>query len=73
MEIRYLDEIIVNEETKLDSLDIPECFGEYNKSNKLCAQYCSISIRCCILHQNNPKVDILEKLLVHNQFAIKMH
>lgn len=62
---------MVNTLSKNDSLDMPECFGEYNNKNKLCFRYCSVSIRCCIFQNKNPKVDILEKLLIHNQYAIK--
>ena len=38
----------------------PDCFGEYNKKNKLCSTYCSISIRCCVMRAKNPKIDIFE-------------
>ena len=73
MEIKNLDQILVTGSIKRDSLDIPDCFGEYSKSNKLCSSYCSISIRCCILQHKSPKIDILEKLLIHNQYAIKLN
>ena len=73
MEIKQLDEILVDTPIKKDSIDIPDCFGEYNKQNKLCSTYCSISIRCCVLQNRNPKIDILEKLLINNQYAIKLH
>jgi hypothetical protein len=72
MEIKQLDKILDNNSIKKDSLDIPDCFGEFNKNNKLCSNYCSISIRCCIMQHKNPKIDILEKLLIHNQYAIKL-
>lgn len=73
MEIKQLDQIIVDTPIKKDSIDIPDCFGEYNKQSKLCSTYCSISIRCCVLQNKNPKIDILEKLLINNQYAIKLH
>ena len=73
MEIKKLDQIIVTPSIKKDSIDMPDCFGEFNKKNKLCIKYCSISIRCCIMRSRNPKIDILEKLLIHNHYAIKMH
>ncbi|MBU8848272.1 MAG: hypothetical protein KOO65_01630 [Desulfobacterales bacterium] len=72
MEIKQLDQIIINNSIKKDSIDIPDCFGEFNKKNKLCSKYCSIAIRCCVLHNKNPKIDILEKLLIHNHYAIKL-
>lgn len=73
MEIKQMGPLHINTSVKKDSIDIPDCFGEFNIKNKLCSTYCSISIRCCVLHTKNPKIDILEKLLVHNQYAIKLH
>ena len=73
MEIKPLDQILVSTSTKMDSIDIPDCLGEFNKKSKLCMKYCSISIKCCVLHNKNPKIDILEKLLIHNHYAIKLH
>ena len=73
MEIKQLDEILITKPIKKDSVDIPDCFGEFNKKNKLCSTYCAISIRCCVLQNKHPKIDILEKLLIHNQYAIKLH
>jgi hypothetical protein len=73
MEIKQLDRIFPNQMPKKDSMDIPDCFGEFNKTNKLCSTYCTISIKCCVLHNKLPKIDILEKLLIHNQYAIKLH
>ncbi len=72
MEIKQLGQILNDNLIKIDSLDIPDCFGEFNKKNRLCSKYCSISIRCCIMHNQNPKIDILEKLLIQNQYAIKL-
>lgn len=72
MEIKQLDQIFSNNAIKKDSIDIPDCFGDFNKKNKLCSKYCSISIRCCVLSNKNPKIDILEKLLIHNQYAVKL-
>jgi hypothetical protein len=73
MKIKQLGQIIVDTSGKRDSIDTPDCFGEYNKTNKLCSGYCSISIKCCILNNKNPKIDILEKLLIHNQSTVKPH
>ncbi|MCP4718255.1 MAG: hypothetical protein GY860_02255 [Desulfobacteraceae bacterium] len=73
MEIKQLSRIPTINAVKKDSLDMPDCFGEYNKKNKLCSTYCSISIRCCVMRANNPKIDILDKLLLHNDYAVKPH
>ncbi len=73
MDITQIDQIPMNSLRKKDTTDKPDCYGEFNKANKLCFEYCSISIRCCVLYNKHPKVDILEKLLIHNQYAIKQH
>lgn len=73
MEIKQLDEILINESPRQDALDTPECFGEFSKKNKLCSTYCSISIKCCMMRDRHPKIDILEKLLIHNHYAVKPH
>jgi hypothetical protein len=73
MERKELNQILVDSSIKKDSIDIPDCFGEYNKKNRLCSTYCSISIRCCILQNKHPKIDILEKLLISNEYAAKLH
>ncbi|MCP3942471.1 MAG: hypothetical protein GY710_13415 [Desulfobacteraceae bacterium] len=73
MDIKQLDQIFIANAVKKDSIDIPDCFGEYNKKNKLCSTYCSISIKCCVMRTNHPKIDTLEKLLLHNDYAVKPH
>jgi hypothetical protein len=71
MEINQLSKLLMTKTGQKDSIDTPDCYGEYNKNNKLCSTYCSISIRCCVMRANHPKVDILEKLLLHNEYAVK--
>jgi len=73
MEMKHLEQILMTDSPKEDSIDTPDCFGEYDKKSKLCSTYCSISISCCVLHTRNPKIDILEKLLTHNHYAVKPH
>lgn len=73
MQIRSSDPIMINQNLKKDSLDMPDCYGEFNKENKLCLNYCAISIKCCVLQTKHPKIDILEKLLIHNHYAVKLH
>jgi hypothetical protein len=73
MEIKQLDQIITSNSMGTDSMDLPDCFGDFNRTNKICAKYCAISIRCCVQYNKNPKIDLLEKLLIQNQYAIKLH
>ncbi|MDD9304272.1 MAG: hypothetical protein HUK40_18760 [Desulfobacter sp.] len=70
MEIK-LDRVLEENQVKKDSLDVPECFGEYDKESKLCFKYCAISIKCCVMQHRHPKVDILEKLLIYNDYSLK--
>ena len=61
------------DDEKADSLDTPECFGEFSKTNRMCHTHCAVSIQCCLMHSVHPKIDLFEKLLIHNQFAPKPH
>ena len=72
MEIKQLDQIIINDSVKMDSIDTPDCFGEFNKKSKLCSQYCCIAIKCCVMHTKNPKIDIMEQILTNNHYAVKL-
>ncbi len=58
---------------KEDAPDIPDCFGEFDIENRLCFTYCAISIRCSVMQTLNPKIDILEKLLIYNDYSVKPH
>ena len=73
MEIKHLDQLFTTRTLKKDSIDVPDCFGEYNSENKLCSTYCAISIKCCVMQTRHPKIDILEKLLIHNTYGVKPH
>ncbi|PIE62957.1 MAG: hypothetical protein CSA25_02590 [Desulfobacter postgatei] len=64
---RLMEEMNITE----DSMDIPECFGDFDKNRRLCCEYCAISIKCCIMQSHHPKIDILEKLLIYNDYAAK--
>ncbi|MCG8633787.1 MAG: hypothetical protein MI863_08170 [Desulfobacterales bacterium] len=72
MEIK-LDQVLEENNVKQDSLDMPDCFGEFDKENRLCISYCGISIKCCVMQTRHPKVDILEKLLIYNDYSVKPH
>jgi hypothetical protein len=72
MKIKQFDQITINKSLKTDSIDTPDCFGEFKKKNKLCSQYCCVAIKCCVMHNKNSKIDIIEQLLTHNHYAIKL-
>jgi len=73
MELKQLGQILIANSVRKDSIDIPDCFGEYNKRNKLCSTYCSICIRCCVMRTRHPKIDLLERLLLNNEYSVKPH
>jgi hypothetical protein len=72
MKIKQIDQNIINNPLKTDTIDTPDCFGEFNKKNRLCSQYCCVAIKCCVIHSNSPKMDIMEQLLTHNHYAMKL-
>jgi len=43
-----------------ESLD---CFGDFNKNNRLCYKYCILSIRCAIEQEQNLRSALLEELV----------
>lgn len=65
------DQLVTMDSPREDSLDQPDCLGEFSKKNKLCLTYCAFSIKCCVMKEKNPKVDVLERLLIYNDFSAK--
>ncbi len=46
--------------TSNESLD---CFGGFNKNNRLCARYCILRLRCAIEQEQNLRSALLEELV----------
>jgi hypothetical protein len=55
-----------------DSLDLPDCFGEFDKADKICFNHCSVPLKCIAEKINNPKIDILDKLINLEYYPLKM-
>ncbi len=72
MKIKQFDPIIIHKSLKTDSIDTPDCFGEFKKKDRLCSHYCSVAIKCCVVHNKSSKIDIMEQLLTQNQYAVKL-
>ncbi len=70
MEIKLLDPIFASDSIREDSIDMPDCFGEFDKHNRLCLSHCALSIKCCISAQH-PQPDLFERLFVYNDFSVK--
>ncbi len=43
-----------------DELD---CFGDYNRSNPLCAKHCVLRIRCVIEQDQNIRMELFSELV----------
>ena len=54
-----------------DTSDTPDCFGEFDKSDKVCFKHCSVSLKCTVEKINNPKIDILDKLINLEYYQLK--
>jgi hypothetical protein len=67
------DKMNRSDHEKADSMDTPDCFGEFSKTHRMCQTYCALSIQCCLMRSIHPKIGLFEKLLIHNQYAPKPH
>ncbi len=54
-----------------DTSDIPDCFGEFDKSDKVCLKHCSVSLKCISEKIINPKIDILDRLINLEYYPLK--
>lgn len=48
--------------TVISTIEQAECFGDYDKHNPLCSNYCVIRLRCAIEQDNNMRNEVLEEL-----------
>ena len=46
--------------TSDESLD---CFGDFNKNNRLCAKHCILRLRCAIEQEQTLRTALLEELV----------
>ena len=40
-----------------------DCFGDFNKSDRLCTKYCILRLRCAIEQEQNLRSALLEELV----------
>lgn len=71
MKTRQIKNIIFINNTLNDSLDTPDCFGEFEKDDKICFNYCSVPLKCLAEKINNPKIDILDRLINLEYYPLK--
>lgn len=43
-------------------LDLLDCFGDYAKTNSLCAKHCVLRLRCAIEQDQNVRMELLSDL-----------
>ncbi|MEA2059381.1 MAG: hypothetical protein U9P10_02435 [Thermodesulfobacteriota bacterium] len=48
---------------KEDVIDELDCFGEFDKNDRICTRYCGVSIMCAIERTQNPKMDIFDHIV----------
>lgn len=48
------------------------CFGDYTKTNPLCAKHCALRLRCAIEQDQNMRMELLEDLISSEEMPIKI-
>lgn len=43
--------------------ELLDCFGDYNRTDRLCAEYCILRLRCAIEQEQNLRSALLEELV----------
>ena len=43
--------------------ELLDCFGDFNKSDRLCTKYCVLRLRCAIEQEQNIRSILLEELV----------
>lgn len=54
-----------------DVIDELDCFGEFDKNDRICTKYCGVSIRCAIERTENPKMDILDHIMEMDCYTLQ--
>jgi hypothetical protein len=57
---KALADTVITNSSFMDQLD---CFGDYSKSNRLCARYCALRLRCAIEQDQFRRMEIIEDLV----------
>lgn len=47
----------------ITSDELLDCFGDFNKADRLCAKYCILRLRCAIEQEQNLRSALLEELV----------
>jgi hypothetical protein len=48
------------------------CFGDFTKTNPLCAKHCALRLRCAIEQDQNMRMELLEDLIASEELPIKI-
>jgi hypothetical protein len=49
-----------------------DCFGDFNKGNRLCTKYCILRLRCAIEQEQNLRSALLEELISSENTTSKL-
>lgn len=56
----------------ISTIEQAECFGDYDRNNPLCSNYCVLRIRCAIEQDNNMRNELLEELFASEGTSVKL-
>ena len=49
-----------------------DCFGDFNKNDRLCSKYCILRLRCAIEQEQNLRSALLEELIASENATGKL-
>jgi hypothetical protein len=52
--------------------ELLDCFGDFNKSDRLCTKYCILRLRCAIEQEQNLRSVLLEELVAAENTTDKL-
>ena len=62
----------IKQHSEYASFDSLDCFGDYKRSNPLCAKHCALRLRCAIEQDQNLRLELIEDLVTVEDQIIKI-
>lgn len=56
----------------ITSDELLDCFGDFNKADRLCTKYCILRLRCAIEQEQNLRSALLEELVASENTTGKL-
>jgi len=48
------------------------CFGEFNRSDRVCTACCALRLRCAIEREQSIRMEIIDELVSADQMVVKI-